>query len=172
VIEQGRLLFSSGLTANNYYSYRLYRNDLTAEQKALFLGFFEGWRWQVAVNQQDASILVFDKLVFSRLMESWAIPQPRCLGVFGLPNGLQDESGPSRLRMEFERFLSEPDRENFFLKPIQGRGGSGNISVGACIRPGEEWELLPSRRRVTAAELIEEIAEAGLPYMAHSRFTI
>src|SRR3546814_9773156 len=51
IIEQARLLFSSGLTATNYYSYRLYREEMPQKDKALFLGFFEGWRWQMAVNR-------------------------------------------------------------------------------------------------------------------------
>lgn len=169
VVEQARLLISSGLTATNYYSYRLYRTDKPKEDKALFLGYFEGWRWQMAVNRPDSTYLVFDKLIFSRYLNACGIPQPECLGVFGKPRGLFDATAGTRTRSDFERFLSEGRQENFFLKPVCGRGGSGNFSVGACIEERREWELLPSRQRITAAELTELVTRADTPYMAQER---
>ncbi len=169
VLEQARLLRTSGLTATNYYSYRLYRPELSHAQKALFLGFFEGWRWQVAVNRPDATYLVFDKLIFSRYLRDCGIPQPECLGVFGLPQGPLETAPASLVTADFERFLTEGRRENFFLKPICGRGGAGNYSIGRCLEDGARWELLPSRKEVTKADLVALIAADGMPYMAQER---
>jgi hypothetical protein len=169
VREQWRLLCSSGLTATNYYSYRLYRPELSSVQKAVFLGFFEGWRWQVAVNRPDATYLVFDKLIFSRYLRDCGIPQPECLGVFGLFQGPAEDVPAEIIAAEFKHFLSEGQREDFFLKPICGRGGSGNFSIGRCLEAGERWEQLPSRKPITKAELVALIAEGGVPYMAQER---
>lgn len=169
IIEQARLLRLSGLTPTNYYRYRLYRKDLSLEQKATFLGFFEGWRWMLAVNGPGTSPLVTDKVILSRILSAAGVSQPECIGIFGLPGGLLDDTSSRRSKSEFEQFLSAPNRENFFLKPIYGRKGAGHFSVGACIKEGQEWELLPRKERVTAAELIEKVTGDGTPYMAQER---
>src|SRR3546814_4625106 len=43
--DQGRLLLVSGITPTNYYRYRLFRPERSNDEKALFLGYFDGWRW-------------------------------------------------------------------------------------------------------------------------------
>src|SRR3546814_2867826 len=139
------------------------------KDKALFLGFFEGWRWQMAVNRPDSTYLVFDKLIFSRYLRDCGIPQPACRGTFGVPRGFADGTAGATVRSDFERVLAEDQVGNCFLKPICGRVGSGNLSVGACIEPGREWELLPSRQRVSAPELTGMTMGEGTPYMAQER---
>src|SRR3546814_20680565 len=123
------------------------------KDKALFLGFFEGWRWQMAVNRPDSTYLVFDKLIFSRYLRDCGIPQPACLGTFGVPRGFADGTAGARARSDFERFLAEEQVGNFFIKTICGRGGDGQLSVGACHEPGRDWEMLPSTPGVSAPEL-------------------
>src|SRR3546814_9409770 len=71
------------------------------KDKALFLGFFEGWRWQMAVNRPDSTYLVFDKLIFSRYLRDCGIPQPACLGTFGVPRGFADGTAGARARSDF-----------------------------------------------------------------------
>src|SRR3546814_4326613 len=82
------------------------------KDKALFLGFFEGWRWQMAVNRPDSTYLVFDKLIFSRYLRDCGIPQPACLGTFGVPRGFADGTAGARARSDFERFLAEDQAGN------------------------------------------------------------
>ena len=167
--EQGRLLLTSGITPTNYYRYRLYRNGISADEKAMFLGFFDGWRWLLAVNGLKTSVLTSDKLITSRLLHSCGIPHPACLGVFGLPKGFLDRPNPEQTRNEFSEFLSAPNRQNFFLKPIYGGRGFGHISVGQCLKDGSEWELLPRKTSITAADLTTRIVEAREPYLAQER---
>lgn len=166
--EQGRLLLTSGITPTNYYRYRLYRTDLSPDEKALFLGYFESWRWLLAVNGLASPLLVSDKVITSRLLHSCGIPHPRCMAVFGLSQGQLDRPDAARTRAALARFLSQPDLENFFLKPVHGRSGAGQVSVGRRIE-GVGWELLPKRIPISAAELTDRIVKAGVPYMAEER---
>lgn len=169
IFEQWRLLAQSGLTPTNYYRYRLYRREMAPEKKASFLGFFDAWRWLLAVNGTKSEILFADKLLLSRLLGDAAIPHPDCIGTFGLPRGLLDTTSELRAKAELERFLAQPGREHFFLKPVYGRAGAGHISVGISITPGQQWELLPSRQAVSAAELVERVTSARTAYMAQER---
>ena len=169
VWEQGRLLLVSGLTPTNYYRYRLYRRELSWEEKAAFVGFFEGWRWQAAVNTRGAGILVSDKVIQSGLLAAHGIPHAKCIGVFGLPKSPMHSYSKERAKVELERFLASPGRENFFLKPVYGHGGAGAISVGRCLRKASEWELLPRKRSVTGAELAQRVADAEEAYLAQER---
>lgn len=169
VWEQGRLLLTSGITPTNYYRYRLHRVALSKDEKALFVGFFEGWRWLLAINGRKPSLLVTDKVITSRMLQSCGLPQPELLGTFGLPMGKFDSSARARMRDELARFLAEPKQADFFLKPACGRGGAGHFSVGRCLAPGQQWELLPDRSAVSAETLIECVAAAGAPYVAQRR---
>lgn len=171
MIEQGRLLFVSGLTPTNYYRYRLYRKDMSFEAKAMFLGFFEGWRWQVAVNRSDAGLIVFDKILCSRFLDACGVPQPRCLGVFGLPGGPLDSSAAERAGLEFDHFIIESAKQaqGFFLKPVYGRAGRGHISVGPRTTGSGGWQLLPRKEPVTPDELRAKLVSARIPYMAQER---
>jgi len=169
VWEQGRLLLVSGITPTNYYRYRLFRPTLSSDNKALFLGFFEGWRWLLAVNGRKPSLLVTDKLITSRMLQSCGIAQPEHLGTFGLPLGRFDRAAPLRTREELAQFLAAPGRADFFLKPAYGRGGAGHFSVGRCLREGKAWELLPDRSMVTTDALIDRVVAAGTPYIAQRR---
>jgi hypothetical protein len=123
----------------------------------------------MAVNRPDSTILVFDKVVFSEFLNDCGVPQPARIGGFGLTYGRYDVSAPARVKAEFERFVAESKRQNFFLKPVEGRAGIGHISVGAMSEDGPEWELLPLRERITVAQLSERIAAAGTAYMAQER---
>ena len=169
IVEQARLLILSGITPTNYYRFRLYRRDMPAARKAMFIGFFEGWRWQDAVNDPEFAIVVFDKYVFSQLLHSWEIPQPRCLGVFGLPDGAAGQSCAAKLAPEFRRFLAEQQPEQFFLKPVSGRGGTGSFSVGRRFDGGRQWELPPQGERVTLDDLVQRVAGQDVPFMAQER---
>lgn len=168
ICEQGRLLLTSGITPTNYYRYRLYRTDMSADEKTLFLGYFDSWRWLLTVNGPASPLLVSDKIIASRLLHSCGIPHPRCMAVFGLPQGQLDRPDAERTRAALARFLSQPDLENFFLKPVHGRSGAGQVSVGRRIE-GVGWELLPQRTPMSAAELTDKIVGAGVPYMAEER---
>lgn len=174
VVEQARLLVVSGITPTNYYRFRLHRRDVAPELKYMFLGFFEGWRWQDAVNQPEFAGVVFDKYLFSQLLRSWSIPQPACLGVFGLLERPGDQRCADRLRTELHRFLSQPDamgarRQHLFLKPVFGRGGTGGLGIGACLDDGEAWRLPPHGLPVTLDELVERIAQQDTPFLAQER---
>lgn len=167
--DQGRLLLVSGITPTNYYRYRLFRPERSNDEKALFLGYFDGWRWLLAVNGKAPALLVRDKVITARLLASCGVPQPECLGVFGLPVGQFDRSANARMRSELAAFLSVPEQQDFFLKPVYGRAGAGHVSVGKSLDAGAAWELLPDKSPVTAEALINRIAEAQTPYVAQRR---
>jgi hypothetical protein len=171
ICEQGRLLFSSGITPTNYYRYRLYRRDLSHDDKAMFLGFFEGWRWLLAVNGRMSPLLADDKLITARLLQSCGVPQPECLGIFGLKHGLLDPTASARLRSELTTFLSGCARGDLFLKPVYGRAGKGHFSLGRCLKPGAEWAVIPSGAPITADELVAQVTALDVPYMVQARRT-
>ncbi len=171
ICEQGRLLLSSGITPTNYYRYRLYRAELSRDDKAMFLGFHDGWRWLLAVNGRMSPLLVDDKLISARLLQACGIPQPACLGVFGLKLGSLDPTAPAQLRSELARFLSDCARGDLFLKPVYGRAGKGHFSLGRCLKEGMEWATIPSGAPITADDLVSQVAALDVPYLIQERMT-
>lgn len=171
ICEQGRLLLSSGITPTNYYRYRLHRRELSCDDKTMFIGFFDGWRWLLAVNGRMSPLLVDDKLISARLLQACSIPHPECLGVFGLKQGLLDRTASARLRSGLARFLSDSTRGDLFLKPIYGRAGRGHFSLGRCLQAGVEWESLPSGAPINVDDLISQVAALEVPYLIQERMT-
>ena len=141
-IEQWRLLASNGITAEDYYFYGLYRRNIPWRKKQEFLGDYERWRWQMAINPAIYHMVTEDKAVFNRYMRGAGIPVPRLHGVIG-PKGCAENGRPLGSKEQVRAWLRDEQIENIFFKPIQGSRGAGVLSIGHRLSK-EGWQRLPS----------------------------
>jgi hypothetical protein len=143
-IEQWRLLVSNGITAADYYLYGLYRPNLSWRKKREFLGDYERWRWQMAVNPPTYHILTENKAIFNCFMRGAGIPVPRLHAVIG-QTGVTELGKHCELRSkeQVRAWLRDEQIENVFLKPIMGSRGRRVLSLGRRLGD-DEWQRLPS----------------------------
>lgn len=157
VLEQWRLLASSGITAEDYYAYALHRPELDWTRKREFIGHKEAWRWQTVLNPPAYHYFTEDKLIFKRYMAHAGLPVPRLLGVLGTAG--QAESGEAlRSPDDLGRWLASAGAEHFVVKPVLGAQGAGILAVGRRLGPGVQWERAPSGT-VTLEEVLDHIRQ-------------
>lgn len=160
VLEQARLLYSSGIDGEDYYHQALYRPDLSFAEKARFLGFFRCPRYYQAINPARFDLLARDKVIFHMLATASALPVPKLLAV------TRSQGQPTYGRTletleEFRHFLQEDGSQNLFLKPGGGMGGEGALSLGEKIAGRDAWRMLPGHGEITLDEVIAHICHKG-----------
>lgn len=74
------------LEVNEYFRFRLWRDELSSEQRNAFIGWRRHIRCLTALNPLPYRCLTEDKLVFSLLCDSLDLPVPKLLGVTGFQN--------------------------------------------------------------------------------------
>lgn len=156
VLEQARLLYSSGIDGEDYYHQALYRRGLSFSDKAKFLGFFRCPRYYQVINPIQYDLLARDKVIFHMLATAWALPVPKLLAVTrstGQPTFGRTLETISALK----EFLREPGSEHLFLKPGGGMGGEGALSLGAKIQGREAWTMLPGHNEITLDEVVAHV---------------
>lgn len=160
VLEQARLLYSSGIDGEDYYHQALYRPDLPFSEKAKFLGFFRCPRYYQVINPARFDLLARDKVIFHMLATASAFPVPKLLAVTQSPG--QPTYGRTLETLEELRvFLQEDNSQDLFLKPGGGMGGEGALSLGVKIAGQHAWKMLPGNAEITLDEVVAHICQKG-----------
>lgn len=160
ILEQARLLYSSGIDGEDYYHHGLYRRGLPFSEKARFLGFFRCSRYYQAINPPRFDLIARDKVIFHMLATALMLPVPKLLAVTRSPG--QPTCGQTLETLdELRVFLQKDDSQNLFLKPGGGMGGEGALSLGNKIVGREAWRMLPGNSEITLDEVIAHVCHGG-----------
>jgi hypothetical protein len=143
VIEQWALLWLNGVTAGDYYAYRLGRRDLAWDRKREFLGGLDAERWRERVSPHVYRFLSEDRLVLKRYLASLGLPVPRLLGVVG-PAGLSDlgDETPLLSAGDVVPWMTAQRLENVVFRAVH-RDGGGVLAVGRRLPGALGWESAP-----------------------------
>src|SRR5688572_7541728 len=156
ILEQGRLLIRSAITAEDYYNHGLYRKSLAFDDKAAFLGYFEKWRYINTINPTIYDVLARDKALFQILAASLEIPVPETLATTAPANkpsfGLLIQDASS-----LREFLARDDSQDLFFKPADGSFGEGALSLGSRIPGLQRWRMLPTGSPIDVDQVIQHL---------------
>lgn len=155
VLEQGRLLFASGVTAADYYLYGLERRHLSWDAKRRFMGEQDRRRWQERLNPRAYRHFAEDKLISKRYLAAAGIAVPRLLGVIG-PHGRAETGEPLQGPGDLRKWLAGPEIRHVVLKPVLGSKGAGVLALGERLAEAE-WER-PPEGRITVEGVLEHLA--------------
>ena len=155
--EIALLRLSQGkLQPDEYFSYRLYRRDMTLAEKRRYLGY---WMWDAvyAPNCPHHAAIANSKLASYALFEREALPHPRVRAVIGNAAG-HPAYAHLTSPVEIADFL-EKAAYPLFIKPDGGSHG-----LGAMLAERKEGDSLILRdgSRVTLDALCAEALSAKL----------
>lgn len=156
VLEQARLLYSSGIDGEDYYHHGLYRENLPFSEKAKYLGYFRFKRYYQIVNPVRFDLLARDKVIFHMLGIALEIPVPRLRAV--TLGAAEPTFGRTLATLdELRAFLREKDSQNLFFKPADDSRGRGALSLGARLEGRDAWRLLPGTGEITLEEVVAHV---------------
>jgi len=165
------VLRRSGLRAGEYYDYRLFDDArFSPEQKREYTGY--RFQWSAYRNVNDPGLVgrsdipgswqgMIDKLLFSWLMQTAAIPTPKVLALFDTA-GLAAEGLTTVVTTGDLQQLMVVLASGFFVKPARAASGSGGYAVERVVA---DDVLLADGTRVKLSEFAQTVA-------AHQRVVI
>jgi len=165
------VLRRSGLRAGEYYDYRLFDDArFSPEQKREYTGY--RFQWSAYRNVNDPGLVgrsdipgswqgMIDKLLFSWLMQTAAIPTPKVLALFDAA-GLAAEGLTTVVTTGDLQQLMVVLASGFFVKPARAASGSGGYAVERVVA---DDVLLADGTRVKLSEFAQTVA-------AHQRVVI
>lgn len=159
VVEQSRLLMTSGITAEDYYTHGLYRSDMSFSEKCSFLGFYHVARYFDTINPRRFDILARDKVLFHLIAKAYEIPVPKLVAVTAASS--EPEFGRSITGLAALRsFLLEPASEEVFIKPAGSMYGEGALSLGKKSEMAV-WNRLPGDELIGLDAVLSHFVNAG-----------
>lgn len=154
------------LQFHDYYSFGVYRKDLTSEAKCEFVGKEGSFRLNNRLSPAPVTPLrefVRDKLLYGAMLESLGFATP---AVQAVASRLRSHGRVPTLRSveQIEGFLLTQARYPLFVKPEKGSGSVGSALVSALDETHRELVFSNGKRvdlRAFATEALEDHA-AGL----------
>jgi hypothetical protein len=151
----------------DYYRYQFYKDSLTLEQKARYIGKRGSCFYPWQGNKVQYTPLFDNKYVFKTMLSGFGLPQPKYITSIGQDYEIKTYE-------QFCDFLSKETR-SIVLKPMDGSGGRGIIIVTfkdqkhfihdeAC-GPRDVWQKInEGRNPYLAEESVEQIPEMSRIY--------
>jgi hypothetical protein len=156
VLDQLRLLLSSGITAKEYYIQALWDPDLPDIRKREYLGTLGSYSWQTVGNIKGHGALMEDKLLFDVILRSAGVTTGTALAIYS--RWAPEIQYPVIRDVPALKKWFLESGENTFIKPLRGMNGKGALSIGKRLSSVEpSWEQLPLRQPLSIGKIIEHI---------------
>lgn len=156
------------LSANEYFYYRLWEKNYSAEDKKRFVGKVMQTSLHAACNSVASYMLAADKLVFHTLMRGAGLPVPELLAVAHPSRKLPGTPSLSTVDQIVD-FFRNPKNYPFFIKPIDGKYSLFVVSADAFDEGKGELVLSDGRRN--AHELAQELLNHAIGYLIQRRLS-
>lgn len=161
IVEQARLLIISGIDGEDYYNHGLFRKHMPFSEKVRFLGYYEKIRYYDTINPPVYDIVARDKVLFHLLAKAVDIPVPAVHAVTRYKS--QPVCGRELSDLDaLERFLKDPESQDFFFKPAGSSFGEGALSLGKKITGELAWRQLPGDDRIELRDILDHVQEGGV----------
>ncbi len=151
----------------DYYRYQFYKDSLTLEQKARYIGKRGSYFYPWEGNKVQYTPLFDNKYIFKAMLSGFGLPQPKYITSIGQDYEIKTYE-------QFYDFISK-DTRNIVLKPMDGSGGRGIIIISfkdqkhsildEVCSPKDIWQKInEGRNPYLAEESVEQIPEISRIY--------
>ncbi|HRD33983.1 MAG TPA: sugar-transfer associated ATP-grasp domain-containing protein [Rhodocyclaceae bacterium] len=155
-LEQARLLRTSAIAAEDYYSLGLNSATLNFREKKTFLGSFEKGRYFDHINPPIYDITARDKVLFHLLADTLQIPTPRTLATTS-PGAKPAYGVRISSEVDLISFLEQQADHELFFKPADGSLGEGALAIGRSPSNSTEWIEWPRGNPLQVSDVVTRL---------------
>jgi len=123
--EQARLARECGLGRKEYFSYELWRPDLSWDDKRSYVSVAWAEGLWYHLSPQAYSCLLQNKLLSKQLFAAARLPHAKLIGIYDPEWGYASDGLPLRCPEDVRRWLADVCPDAFVVKPIEGQRGHG-----------------------------------------------